>query len=167
MHLHPEAKITKDLSHPTFSSFSPLEGASEHCTPKPTVSGTVPTSHFFVVLLHHRMSKHVVSTILSQIPSMCIHIWQIKLILINYSLSGWIRFNNLLADFLTQNFKENSYTCSPLPKGSISESDEESLYSQSAGKWDGFVLVTSVQGHNLQRKINTYRQTRYEGTCSY
>lgn len=56
-----------------------------------------------------------------------------------------------------QNFEQNRYTCSPLRKGSIPESDEESLYSQSAGKQDGFVFVTSVQEHfdHFQGKINT------------
>ena len=64
-----------------------------------------------------------------------------------------------------QNFEQNSYTCSPLRKGSIPESDEESLYSQSAGKQEGFVFVTSAQEHfdNLRGKINVHRPNQVRG----
>lgn len=56
-----------------------------------------------------------------------------------------MRLNNSLADIRMANFEQSSYTCSPLLRGSISESDEESLYSQSAREQDGFVFATSAE----------------------
>lgn len=69
-------------------------------------------------------------------------------------LTGWL--------YNAEPAERNSYTCSSLQTGSISESDEEWLHSQSAGKQGGSVFVT-VQ----DCKINTYRQSWYAGTCSY
>lgn len=59
-----------------------------------------------------------------------------------------------------------SYTCSPSKKDQYLNQMKNHFILRRTGERGGFVFVTSVQ-EKCGRKINSYRQTKYERTSSY
>lgn len=65
-----------------------------------------------------------------------------------------------------QNYEQNSYTCSPYKEDRyLNQMKNHFIRRVQESRMD----LSSVQerSDNLQGKINTRRQARYEGTCSY